>query len=162
MTEEEKQAQYTGFSVVAGNVGYLREAYHGDPYITHFLVAEAFDSKEGEARIPAEVMRERLPKAVIMAMYRNNKLYGGDKDPANQDFENIGEALSGAFASMATAKENTKAIAESIDEASVEHGKFLIESGTLPDYAQTFVEFVELCERKEKETGEAVMVVASY
>ena len=30
----EQQAQYTGFSIEHGHVGYLREAYHGAPYAT--------------------------------------------------------------------------------------------------------------------------------
>ena len=30
-TEEEQHAQITSFSVVHGHVGYLREAYHGEP-----------------------------------------------------------------------------------------------------------------------------------
>ena len=38
-----------GFSVEAGSTGYLREAYHGEPYATRHLCAEAFD--EGAARI---------------------------------------------------------------------------------------------------------------
>lgn len=42
MTEHERRAQQTGFSVVHGHVGYLREAYHGEPYATRVLVPEAF------------------------------------------------------------------------------------------------------------------------
>jgi len=38
-TKAEIEAQYTGFSVVHGHVGYLREAYHGAPYATEYLVA---------------------------------------------------------------------------------------------------------------------------
>lgn len=43
MTEDEKQAQYTGFDITAGRVGCLREAYHGEPYATRVFVPEAFD-----------------------------------------------------------------------------------------------------------------------
>ena len=43
-TEEEKKAQLTGFDIGAGSVGYLREAYHGSPYATHYLVKEAFEN----------------------------------------------------------------------------------------------------------------------
>lgn len=42
-TEAERQAQYTGFSIVSGDVGYLREAYHGEPYATRALFPECFD-----------------------------------------------------------------------------------------------------------------------
>jgi predicted Rossmann fold nucleotide-binding protein DprA/Smf involved in DNA uptake len=34
-TRQEQEAQYTGFSVVHGHLGYLREAYHGEPYATN-------------------------------------------------------------------------------------------------------------------------------
>ena len=44
MTEEDKHAQLTGFSIEHGHVGYLREAYHGNPYVTRFLLKEAFES----------------------------------------------------------------------------------------------------------------------
>jgi hypothetical protein len=37
-TDEETQAQFVGFSVVHGHVGYLREAYHGAPYATKYGV----------------------------------------------------------------------------------------------------------------------------
>jgi hypothetical protein len=47
-TEDEKKAQITGFSIVAGEVGYLREAYHGGPYATKVLFPECFtDGVEG-------------------------------------------------------------------------------------------------------------------
>lgn len=41
-TVADRQAQYTGFSTTAGSVGYLREAYHGGPYVTNWLMPEAF------------------------------------------------------------------------------------------------------------------------
>ena len=80
-TSAESDAQCTGFSGVHGHVGYLREAYHGGPYVTKYLVAEAFDSPDGEATIKASVLRDRLPAAVLMHMYREHKLYGDGKDP---------------------------------------------------------------------------------
>jgi len=58
ITAAEKQKQYTGFNVVSGNVGYLREAYHGGPYGTKLLVKEAFEN--GSAKIPAKVLKSRL------------------------------------------------------------------------------------------------------
>ena len=62
MTQEESNAQITGFDAAAGHVGYLREAYHGEPYATRVLVPEAFE--KGEAAIPAALLRERLPAAL--------------------------------------------------------------------------------------------------
>ena len=85
-TEDEKQAQYTGLS---GNVGYLREAYHGSPYVTQFLVKEAFDSEEGEAHIPCAVLRERLPEAIQLHIQRQKNIYQEDvnwESPSSESF----------------------------------------------------------------------------
>ena len=65
MTAEEERAQIDCFSVVHGHVGYLREAYHGEPYATRVLVPEAFET--GEASIRASLLRERLPAALSAA-----------------------------------------------------------------------------------------------
>jgi hypothetical protein len=77
MTEEERAAQRAGYSVVYGHVGYLREAYHGEPYGTRVLVPEAFEStpgddvgEEGAVRIPTWVLRNRLPVALSAARER--------------------------------------------------------------------------------------------
>jgi hypothetical protein len=35
MTDAQREAQITGCSVEHGHVGYLREAYHGEPYATN-------------------------------------------------------------------------------------------------------------------------------
>jgi hypothetical protein len=95
----------------AGGAGYLREAYHGTPYATKFLVAEAF--KSGSARIPATVLRKRLPHTLALVEERERKLY------------------------QSTDKE-------------------------IEGMKQSFRSFVALCEEKERETGEPVLVVASY
>jgi hypothetical protein len=93
-TEAEEAAQITGFSIEHGCVGYLREAYHGAPYVTKYLVAEAFDSATGEAEIPASVLRERLPAAVLMSMYREHKVYGeGDPEALKIDADSDASAL---------------------------------------------------------------------
>jgi hypothetical protein len=82
-TDEERQAQYTGFSIVHGRVGYLREAYHGDPYATRVLVPEAFSAAETdqqEVPIPAAVLRERLPAALDACEIRHTTLYQDSPD----------------------------------------------------------------------------------
>ena len=84
-TEEEEAAQVTGFSVEHGHVGYLREAYHGEPYATRHLVAEAFDSDTGEARIPAKVLRERLPETIRLVKERLRVVYQRGGDIADDD-----------------------------------------------------------------------------
>jgi hypothetical protein len=53
MTSAQADAQIAGFSIKAGNVGYLREAYHGEPYATRLLVLEAFEADGQGAAIPA-------------------------------------------------------------------------------------------------------------
>lgn len=75
MTKKEKEAQFTGFSVTSGHVGYLREAYHGSPYATKFLVKEAFEAENSEADIPARVLRERLPETLEIVKERERKVY---------------------------------------------------------------------------------------
>jgi len=76
-TEEEKHTQWSAaFSAHHGHLGYLREAYHGEPYATRYLCAEAFDSQTSIAAIPAEVLRERLPETLELAERRERELYG--------------------------------------------------------------------------------------
>lgn len=113
-TREEKEAQVTGFSTLHGNVGYLREAYHGEPYATCFLVREAFESKDARAAIPAAVLRERLPETLDLVEERQREVY------CETDSREIAKVK------------------------------------------RSFTDFVELCEEKERETGEPVTILASY
>jgi hypothetical protein len=112
-TEEEIAAQFTGFSIVHGHVGYLREAYHGGPYATRILVPESFESENGEAEIRASVLRERLPLAMETVINRALVVY---KEKINESDPSV----------------------------------------------KAFSDFVELAERKEKETGEPVTIIASH
>lgn len=115
-TEAERRAQITGFSVVHGHVGYLREAYHGEPYATHLLVPEAFDdSSEEGARIPAVTLRERLPATLTVARERQVRVY--NEKPFSAETNSV---------------------------------------------LKSFSDFVALCERKERETGEPCRISASY
>jgi hypothetical protein len=61
-------------SAVDGHLGYLREAYHGEPYATKVLVPEAFEY--GRARITASRLQKRLPDALQAAEMRERKVYG--------------------------------------------------------------------------------------
>ena len=84
-TQEQQDAQLTGFSIAHGHVGYLREAYHGEPYATKALLPECFgpgDSCESKV-IPATTLRERLPKAMRLALERERHIYGNRE--ANED-----------------------------------------------------------------------------
>jgi hypothetical protein len=107
MTDEEQQKQYGGFRIDAGDVGYLREAYHGGPYATRMLVPQAFtdgndaalhamctaDDKAGRCKewegemcgyvaIPAAAMRERLEETLATVRLRSLKVYGEPADDA--------------------------------------------------------------------------------
>jgi len=161
-TEEEEQKQVTGFSGVHGHVGYLREAYHGGPYVTKYLVAEAFGPEHREAAIPAATLRGRLPTAVLMHIYREHKLYGAGKNPARLDgIEKLSGALAAVF-SREMPDISHEAFAASLNTKSIETAKQLIEGAVLKGTAKAFVDFVELCERKERETGSPCTIEASY
>jgi hypothetical protein len=73
MTEAEHAEQITGFSVEHGHVGYLREAYHGEPYATRVLVPEAFET--GRAPISAAALEARLPAALEAAERRAREVH---------------------------------------------------------------------------------------
>ncbi len=113
MSKEEIEAQYTGFSVTSGHVGYLREAYHGEPYATRELVKEAFESKNGEAKISAETLRKRLPSVLKLVEKREKQLYSSNRNTINK-------------------------------------------------VKKSFKDFVELVDKKEKETKRKVTIIASY
>lgn len=75
MTEADEREQFRScFSVERGHVGYLREAYHGEPYATKVLMPEAFET--GRATIPAATLRERLPETLEVAERREREIYG--------------------------------------------------------------------------------------
>lgn len=101
-TEAERTAQFTGFSVTSGDVGYLREAYHGEPYATRELAPEAFNGAieyredgswdDGAAIIPAATLRQRLPKVIDLAIERERKLYHAGETQYFEP-ENVGSDL---------------------------------------------------------------------
>jgi hypothetical protein len=75
ITEAEEAAQMKAWaSVEDGDIGYLREAYHGEPYATRRLVPEAF--MYGRAKISAVSLRQRLQETLEVAERRERKLYG--------------------------------------------------------------------------------------
>ena len=101
MTEADKKSQYTGYDIEAGHVGYLRDAYHGNGFVTQHLVDEAFayDAPEEGVAIPCNVLRERLPEALKLHIQRHKETYGEDvkdDDPSAKaftDFVELAERL---------------------------------------------------------------------
>lgn len=163
----EEKSQITAFDTTAGKTGYLREAYHGGPYVTKYLVAESFaedmqgDDLEHGPQIPAAVLRERLPTAVLLAMYRNHVVYKEKPDPGTGDINKLSAMLSNIFTKEVRDRTHEEVI-EKFGQEQIDTAKEMILREALPDYAQSFVDFVELCEAKEKETGEPCRIYASY
>jgi hypothetical protein len=154
-TEEERQLQFTGFDIYAGKFGYLREAYHGSPYITKYLLKEAYEAQDGVAKIPAQTLKERLPIAVLMSYYRDNKIYKENPDPSIlTDFNELQKALTKIF-TLEITDDTHESFARECTPEQIESVKKILALGVkLQPTQQSFVDFVELCERKEKETGE--------
>jgi len=99
MTEGDRDKQITGFDATVGDVGYLREAYHGGPYATKYLAEEAFEDGAGDVHIPAKKLRERLPLTKDIIIQRFREVYDEELTEddevvkAFEDFVKLGEAL---------------------------------------------------------------------
>jgi hypothetical protein len=99
MTEEDRDKQITGFDATVGYVGYLREAYHGGPYATKYLVSEAFKKGAGDVHIPAKELRKRLPLTKDIVIQRFKEVYKEEIEEDNvfvkafEDFVKLSEAL---------------------------------------------------------------------
>lgn len=157
--EDDKQAQWrTGFSVTSGDVGYLREAYHGGPYATKILCREAFESETCRARIPAEILRERLTNVTEPAYTKNS-----GHDTAMQMLtmlQNIGVKFVGG----PIQKKDTTA-PMTVEEAIRERQRRIYADDSEEDtdrIIRSFRDFVALAEQKERETGKLCTVYASH
>ena len=99
MTEADRDKQRTPFDATVGDVGYLREAYHGSPYATKYLVEEAFEDGAGDVHIPAKELRKRLPLTKDIVIQRAKEVYKEELTEddavvkAFEDFVKLGEAL---------------------------------------------------------------------
>ena len=157
--EDDKQAQWrTGFSVTSGDVGYLREAYHGGPYATKILCREAFESETCRARIPAEILRERLTNVTEPAYTKNS-----GHDTAMQMLtmlQNIGVKFVGGPIQK---KDTTSPM--TVEEAIRERQRRIYADDSEEDtdhIIRSFRDFVALAEQKERETGKPCTIYASY
>jgi hypothetical protein len=156
------------------SVGYLRESYHGGPYVTRFLVKEAFEAKSAKAKIKAAKLKERLPAAVLLAIYRDHTVYGealkspgelilDEKDGGTQ----ITETLLGIFApggpvDQARSGQTEEEIVARITPEQRAAAETLIAKRDLPRCALDYVEFVEQCAAHEAEQGKPCTIWASY
>lgn len=162
--DEEKRAQYTGYRTDAGNVGYLREAYHGGPYATRVLIPEGWDDAvEDDPQLPAAVLRERLPATVMTAIYRHYSIYEQGVDPSvikGDDDGDLITAIKDIFLSKLSNGDEAD-IAKSFNDEQLRQTSALIAQRGLPAYALAFVDFVLLAERKEAQTGKPCRVHVS-
>jgi hypothetical protein len=113
MTEAEEAAQIAGCSEVQGHIGYLHEAYQGQPYATVVLAREAFLGCH-RVRIQATKLKDRLATTLAVAEQREREVYGVT------------------------------------DDAQIERLR------------KSYRDFVDLCARKEAETGKPCLIIASY
>lgn len=156
MTEEDQQNQATGFSTTSGDVGYLREAYHGGPYATKILCREAFEADNCEAEIPAEVLRERLTHVTEPVIGAD----GGHIAATlfSELMKNSGMAVEGQVLSDITCPMTVEeAVRERCRRLYPDAGESHAE-----EVVQSFRDFVALAERKEAETGKPCTIYASY
>lgn len=79
-SEAEETAQITGFDTTMGHVGYLREAYHGEPYATRVLLPETWAGDEGGTAIPAATLKERLPMTLETVAVREKRIYRSSEE----------------------------------------------------------------------------------
>ncbi|NBT75130.1 hypothetical protein EBZ80_24225 [bacterium] len=157
MEEEEKQAQATGFSVTSGNVGYLREAYHGGPYATRILVREAFDAEDCRAEIPAAVLRERLTR-VTEPSYGSGQGHALAEQLVNM-FVSQGKDVGGQTVQSDTTRPMT------VEEAIAERQRRLYPDDSAEmtkKVTKSFRDFVALAEEKERQRGKPCTIYASY
>lgn len=103
-SKEETDAQCTGFSIAHGHVGYLREAYHGEPYATRVLVPEAFDHETypDGAPIAAATLRKRLRKTLATARARQLLIY--DEPAGDENTKTVCKSFTD-FVELCEAKE---------------------------------------------------------
>ena len=182
MTDEEKEAQYTGFSVEHGHIGYLREAYHGEPYVSSILIPESYehedyvddleDSNYQGVEIDASVMEERLPAAVITSLQREATVY---KNTDARDLlmeigiepiftmRNEGETLRGALERI---KGDISRLHDEPSQVPIPQkaitGAWLIRVMKQSPPTKSIIDFVALCREKQDETGLPCRVANSY
>ncbi len=82
-TGKEEKAQITSWNTGMGHVGYLREAYHGEPYATEELFGFFWEEPQPEDgyKIENVELKKRLPAALKASAERHRLKYGENGDP---------------------------------------------------------------------------------
>ena len=173
-TEEEKEAQLTGFSTVHGHAGYLREAYHGGPYATKVLVPEAFDARSDHTcgtgaeesceacrgvHIPAATLRDRLRRTLIAALCRDAMLYGRNNKIEAGENESMEDVLGRLAPKLMAQAKAANSPNDSFELDVPEHVMgsanlqlaLALAFGWLPEHVKSFSDFVDLAEKLESE-----------
>lgn len=167
MRKKEKEAQCTGFSIFAGDVGYLREAYHGGPYPSKILVREAFESPKCRARIPAALMRERLTHVTEPV----NNGAGDNAEMMALIMQKVVEAIKAGAKDgevlMVSPDEVPRktTVPMTVEEAVIKRCHVVypnMPANEIQKLLQSYRDFVALAEEKEKKYGKPCLVYASY
>lgn len=138
MTEDDVENQFTGFDTTAGDIGYLREAYHGAPYATEVLVPEAFTWTEqiGGLMETAEMAGQALPPLLSDMLTRGVPMRAEVLEDRLQDAMNTCRARYAALYPDATDEHVQEAVA-------------------------SYVSFVFLARRLQND-GKSIYIYASY
>jgi hypothetical protein len=163
MNEADKEAQQEHMlTLTGGHTGYLREAYHGEPYATHILVRESFEAESGRAKIPAAVMRERMTR-VTEPVYGKT---GGHRtaQAVGQIIRDMVEESGDPELHIATVvpQGSGQTLPMTVEEAIESRARKLYNASDeeVAEVTQSFWDFVQLAEEKEKELGKPCTVFA--
>lgn len=162
--EDQKQQAEHGLTLTGGHAGYLREAYHGDPYATQILVREAFEADDCRAQIPAAVMRERMTRVTEPA-------YG--KTGGHRAAQVVGQAIRDLVeesgdpemqVSTVIPQGSGQTLPMTVEEAIELRARTIYNASDeeIAEVTESFWNFVRLAEQKERETGKPCTVFAWY
>lgn len=162
MAEDDRKNQSAAaLSLEGGRVGYLREAYRGEPYATHIFVREAFESDSCKAEIPAATLRERMTQVT-------EPVYGktGGHDLAVALGEMLQEITKNKSAThiSGTCRGGGQTSPMTVEEAITKRAIKLYGANCAEVEAvkRSFWAFVELAEKMELQTGKPCTIYASH
>lgn len=164
-TEEEQEAQFTGFDTTAGQAGYLRESYHGGPYATQVLMPECWGPNP-EVKIPASVLRARLDGVVVEPTAEARESMANASAFVGQVHEMLSGLVSDEGGQVLPSEHGAHVDGPLTVMEAIEQRIANNYPGAEPTYVDqvkaSYRAFVELAERKEAETGQPCTIYASY